>query len=178
MSDWSATVLGDATTRGAPIVHIHMRSVITVSRAMATILAMVVATMVLATDITADRASEVVSARSASAFGNPSHLAATSLRTRRAKNRRVRYVWTAADFLRFGDVRFWSLADICSAKGHVRFAPNSDRKSRHAANGHVRFTPESRHVQCKRRCLLWAKSGHRTRTNRKTASRRSLRNSF
>jgi hypothetical protein len=30
-----------------------------------------VATMVLATDITADRVSELVSARSASAFGNP-----------------------------------------------------------------------------------------------------------
>jgi hypothetical protein len=28
-----------------------------------------------------------------------------------------------------GDVRFGSLADICSAKGHVRFTPNSDRKS-------------------------------------------------
>jgi hypothetical protein len=26
-------------------------------------------------------------------------------------------------------VRFGSLADICSAKGHVRFAPNSDRES-------------------------------------------------
>jgi hypothetical protein len=27
------------------------------------------------------------------------------------------------------NVRFGSLADICSAKGHVRFAPNSDRES-------------------------------------------------
>jgi hypothetical protein len=27
------------------------------------------------------------------------------------------------------DVRFGSLADICSAKGHVRFAPNSDRET-------------------------------------------------
>jgi hypothetical protein len=26
-------------------------------------------------------------------------------------------------------VRFGSLADICNAKGHVRFAPNSDRES-------------------------------------------------
>ena len=71
MSAWSATVLGDATTRAAPIAHIHMRSVITV---MATIPAMVVATilaMVLATDLTADRVSELVSARSASALGNP-----------------------------------------------------------------------------------------------------------
>jgi hypothetical protein len=30
-------------------------------------------------------------------------------------------------------VRFGSKADICSAKWHVRFAPNSDRKSGHAA---------------------------------------------
>jgi hypothetical protein len=29
----------------------------------------------------------------------------------------------------FAYVRFGSLADICSAKGHVRFAPNSDRES-------------------------------------------------
>src|SRR5262245_53405003 len=27
------------------------------------------------------------------------------------------------------NVRFGSKADICSAKGHVRFAPNSDRES-------------------------------------------------
>jgi hypothetical protein len=32
------------------------------------------------------------------------------------------------DFL-VGDVRFGSKADICSAKQHVRFAPNSDRES-------------------------------------------------
>ena len=30
-----------------------------------------------------------------------------------------------------GNVRFGSEADICSAKGHVRFTPNSDRESRH-----------------------------------------------
>jgi hypothetical protein len=29
-------------------------------------------------------------------------------------------------------VRFGSLADICAAKRHVRFTPNSDRKSRHS----------------------------------------------
>jgi hypothetical protein len=45
-------------------------------------------------------------------------------------------------------VRFGSLADICSAKGHVRFAPNSDRESGFPANGHVRFAPKSRHVRC------------------------------
>jgi hypothetical protein len=39
-------------------------------------------------------------------------------------------------------VRFGSEADICGAKRHVR------------------FTPESGHVQCTSLCLLWAKSGH------------------
>ena len=41
------------------------------------------------------------------------------------------------------DVRFGSLADICSA------------------NRHVRFTPNSGHVQCTSRCPLSANSGHR-----------------
>jgi hypothetical protein len=41
------------------------------------------------------------------------------------------------------DVRFGSKADMCGAKGHVR------------------FTPESGHVRCNGPCLLWAKSGHR-----------------
>jgi hypothetical protein len=31
------------------------------------------------------------------------------------------------------DVRFGSKADVRTAIGHVRFTPNSDRKSRHAA---------------------------------------------
>ena len=39
------------------------------------------------------------------------------------------------------DVRFGSQADICSAKRHVR------------------FTPESGHVQCTRPCPLWANNG-------------------
>jgi hypothetical protein len=56
-------------------------------------------------------------------------------------------------------VRFGSLADICSAKRHVRFTPNSDRKSGHQSQGHVRFTPESGHVRCKSPCPLWANSG-------------------
>src|SRR5215472_9138174 len=38
------------------------------------------------------------------------------------------------------NVRFGSKADICSARGHVR------------------FTPESGHVRRTRACLLWAKS--------------------
>jgi len=33
--------------------------------------------------------------------------------------------------IRKGDVRFASQADICSAKRHVRFTPNSDRESGH-----------------------------------------------
>src|SRR4029078_10454482 len=41
------------------------------------------------------------------------------------------------------DVRFGSEADICAATSHVRFTPNSDRKSRHAANGHVCFHPKA-----------------------------------
>ena len=40
------------------------------------------------------------------------------------------------------DVRFGSKADMCSAKGHVR------------------FTPESGHVRCKQECPLCANSGH------------------
>ena len=41
-----------------------------------------------------------------------------------------------------GDVRFGSKADMCSAKRHARFTPNSG------------------HGQCTRRCPLCAKSGH------------------
>src|SRR5262249_17968915 len=46
------------------------------------------------------------------------------------------------------DVRFGSKADICSAKRHVR------------------FTPESGHMRCSSRCPLWAKSGHSMPTMR------------
>ena len=57
-------------------------------------------------------------------------------------------------------VRFGSLADICTAKRHVRFSPNSG------------------HVRCTSRCLLCANSGHRDLIceNGKTALRRSLKN--
>jgi len=37
------------------------------------------------------------------------------------------------DMMEVGDVRFGSKADICAAISHVRFTPDSDRKSRHAA---------------------------------------------
>src|SRR5262245_9061622 len=43
---------------------------------------------------------------------------------------------------RRSNVRFGSKADICSAKRHVR------------------FIPESGHVRCTSPCLLWANSGH------------------
>ena len=45
------------------------------------------------------------------------------------------------ELVRGSNVRVGSQADICAAISLVRFAPNSDRKSRHAANGHVRFGP-------------------------------------
>jgi len=45
------------------------------------------------------------------------------------------------------DVPFGSKADICSAKRHVR------------------FTPESGHVRCNQRCPLWANSGRRRLLN-------------
>ena len=43
---------------------------------------------------------------------------------------------------RSANVRFGSKADMCSAKRHVR------------------FTPESRHVRCTSSCPLCANSGH------------------
>jgi hypothetical protein len=45
--------------------------------------------------------------------------------------------------LRRRDVRFGSKADMCSAKGHVRFAP------------------ESGHMRCNNKCPLCANSGIR-----------------
>ena len=50
---------------------------------------------------------------------------------------------TRGSEVRPADVRFGSKADICGAKSHVR------------------FTPESRHVQCNSVCPLCANSGHR-----------------
>ena len=57
------------------------------------------------------------------------------------------------------NVRFGSEADICAATRDVRFAANSDRKSRHAANGHVRFTPESGRVGANRHICPAGKKG-------------------
>jgi hypothetical protein len=37
-----------------------------------------------------------------------------------------------------GDVRFGSEADMCAAKRHVRFTPNSDRKSGHSTVSAIR----------------------------------------
>ena len=41
------------------------------------------------------------------------------------------------------DVRFGSQADICGAPTHVRFAPNSDRKSGHAAKAMSALPPKA-----------------------------------
>src|SRR5262249_44021611 len=41
---------------------------------------------------------------------------------------------------------------IFERKSHVRYGPTADICS---AKRHVRFTPESGHVQCKSRCSLW-----------------------
>jgi hypothetical protein len=61
-------------------------------------------------------------------------------------------------------------ADMCSATRYVRFTPNSDRESGHAANGHVRFTPKSEHVRCSYRCPLWANSGHQNDRKRQESN--------
>ena len=53
-----------------------------------------------------------------------------------------RYLRTQENKGRVADVRFGSKADICSAKGHVR------------------FTPKSGHVQRNSACPLCANSGH------------------
>jgi hypothetical protein len=41
------------------------------------------------------------------------------------------------------NVCFGSEADMCSAQAHVRFTPNSDRKSRHAADGLSALPPKA-----------------------------------
>jgi hypothetical protein len=41
------------------------------------------------------------------------------------------------------DVRFGSLADICSANSHVRYAPESDRESRHPQPGMSALHPKA-----------------------------------
>src|SRR5262249_34570906 len=60
------------------------------------------------------------------------------------------------------DVRFGSKADMCSAKGHVRFAPNSDRESGLPQTVMSASPPKSGHLRCNSSCLLWAKSRHST----------------
>jgi hypothetical protein len=74
-------------------------------------------------------------------------------------------------------VRFGSLADICSAKRHVRFTPNSDRKSGHAAM--VMSALPSKADMCSAAsdvCYGPTADILPSMANRKTASRRSLRN--
>src|SRR5262245_51555468 len=49
---------------------------------------------------------------------------------------------------------------MCSAVGHVRFTPNSDRESGLPAKLMSALPPKSRHVQCTTLCPLWANGGH------------------
>ena len=80
-------------------------------------------------------------------------------------------------------------ADMCSALVHVHFVQHRGqiRSSRAALPGgrhtakyvvslHVRFTPESRHVRCKSKCPLCAKSGHSavSKPDRKTCRRSTI----
>ena len=48
---------------------------------------------------------------------------------------RPRYYNPTRDYSPTVNVHFGSLADICSAKVHVRFAPNSGRPQRMSAKG-------------------------------------------
>src|SRR6476660_5224834 len=84
----------------------------------------------------------------------------TARSTRQQHGERVRRLSLNNYYANPFNVRFGSLADMCAAKSDVRFTPNSDSKSRHAANGHVRFTPESGHVRCNTECPLRANTGH------------------
>jgi len=43
------------------------------------------------------------------------------------------------DMMEVGDVRFGSQADMCGATAHVRFAPESDRKSGHLAQSKMKL---------------------------------------
>jgi hypothetical protein len=65
---------------------------------------------------------------------------------------------------------------MCSAKWHVRFTPNSDRKSRHAANGHVCFTPEiARRLLCALCCSSFPAMSPRGSKQRYTVHRVEMR---
>jgi len=55
-----------------------------------------------------------------------------------------------------------TIADMCAAKGNVRFTPNSDRESGHPQEFMSALPPESGPVERNSGCPLWAKSGHRT----------------
>jgi hypothetical protein len=54
---------------------------------------------------------------------------------------------------------------IIQLRGRHVAEPTERPQKRTSATCHVRFTPESRHVQCKHRCLLRAKSGLMHRSN-------------
>ena len=74
--------------------------------------------------------------------GSGQGMVAAQTRTGKGLDVKVRYTFYSEGP---PDVRFGSKADMCSAKGHVRFAP------------------ESRHLQCKSACPLYPNSGHSSR---------------
>jgi hypothetical protein len=84
-------------------------------------------------------------------------------------------VWIAVICFSALDVRFGSKADICGATSHVRFTPNSDRKSEFSqkvmsalppkadmcgATRDVRYGPKADIARKKKGHQLWAISGH------------------
>ena len=56
------------------------------------------------------------------------------------------------------DVRFGSLADSVTSPRHVRFAPNSDRKSGHRC-GRRLFQTNVARISYHRRCLRFGRNG-------------------
>src|SRR5215831_13773926 len=56
------------------------------------------------------------------------------------------------------NVRFGSKADMCSARAHVRFAPNSDRESRHPQTVMSALPPKADICAAPAHPLLWAKA--------------------
>src|SRR5262245_61451651 len=49
---------------------------------------------------------------------------------------------------------------MSAVQGVIQDSARANAVDRSWRTNNVRFAPESRHVQCKRLCPLWAKSGH------------------
>jgi len=70
------------------------------------------------------------------------------------------------------DVRFGSKADICAATSHVRFTPNSDRKSRHAQTVMSALPPKA--DMCSALAYVCFGPKEDTRTSSKTSNWSSM----